>query len=102
MNENAEQTELEALNHYWKLHQKHTNETQQTAAEKIKIKQAAFSQYLNGTIKLNAIFILRMCRMMGVNPVEIRPSMTVIFSGLKGKRLADKLDGTIEALNGSN
>lgn len=95
-------TELEALNHYWKLHQKHTKETQQTAAEKINIQQAAFCQYLKGQTKLNAQFLLKMCRMMGVNPAEIRPSMAVIFSSLKGKRLADKLDGTIEALNGSN
>lgn len=92
--------EILELQKHWEKHKERTNETQVTAAAKLNIKQATFSLYLSGKLKLNSLFILKMCRMMGVNPSRIRPSMASIFGDKKGKRLLDQIDGVIDALKG--
>ncbi|HHP0467279.1 TPA: helix-turn-helix domain-containing protein [Vibrio harveyi] len=93
-------TELESLNKYWDDYKARTNETQITASKKLGITQASFSQYMSGQLNINPTFILKISRMMGVNPSSIRPSMSCIFGDKKGKRLLDQIDGVIEALKG--
>ncbi|MCX8941236.1 helix-turn-helix domain-containing protein [Vibrio parahaemolyticus] len=92
-------TEIEELKLAWTSYRDRTAETQISAAHKLGITQATFSQYLTGYLKLNPMFILKICRMMGVNPSSIRPSMSCIFGNKKGKRLLDQIDKAIEALS---
>lgn len=94
--------ELEEIQKYWGEHQERTGESQVSAANKLGMKQAAFSQYMTGSISLNPVFIMKVSKLIGINPKAIRPPMVELFGNLRGSQLRRKIDKTLVALDGKN
>lgn len=90
--------ELEKIQRLWKEYKVKTGDTQASAAQKIGIKQACFSLYISGNLPMNTIFIIKFSRLVGENPANIRSNLAVFYGKLKGKRLIERLDQSIEAL----
>ena len=49
--------------------------TQKSMAEEIGINQPLMNQYLKGARRMPDSTLLRVCWMLGVNPLEVRPSL---------------------------
>ena len=64
--------------------------TQISAARKLKVTQPSFNQYLNCIIPLNTDMVLKCARMLGVDPIEIDPSLKSVTSR-ELKRLEERV-----------
>ena len=71
------------LSKLWDAYQERNKDaTQEVAGAKIGLSQAAFSQYLKGTIPLNARATLKFAQLLGVHPTEIRPELEPLLKGV--------------------
>jgi len=69
-------TPHENLKREWQHRKKLLKLTQTKAAAKIGWTQSAFSQYLNGTTKLNTPAILKLAKLLEISPTAIDPTLT--------------------------
>lgn len=64
----------------WRLKKQKLKITQAEAAAHIGWTQSAFSQYLNGTTKLNPSAIIKFATFLDIPPSKIDPSLQVLTS----------------------
>jgi HTH-type transcriptional regulator, cell division transcriptional repressor len=69
-------TPHENLKREWQYRKKLLKLTQTKAASKIGWTQSAFSQYLNGTTKLNTPAILKLAKLLEIPPTVIDPALS--------------------------
>jgi transcriptional regulator with XRE-family HTH domain len=69
-------TPHENLKREWHYRKKLLKLTQTKAASRIGWTQSAFSQYLNGTTRLNTPAILKLAKLLEIPPTAIDPSLS--------------------------
>ena len=73
--ENWQKEDAERLMHIWKKFQAKEDVNQEEVADSLGwLNQSAFSQYINGVIKLNLKAVISFARYFGVEPKEISPT----------------------------
>ena len=73
-------TAHENLQREWQRKKQKAKVTQAQAASKLGWTQSAFSQYLNGTTKLNPSAVIKLAGYLDVQPCDIDPELKVISS----------------------
>lgn len=73
----ADAARLKAAFKAWQARRRDMNmpNSQETAADELGFGQSALSQYLNGLIPLNPGAVAKFCRLLGVSPADISPSI---------------------------
>ena len=96
------QKELSRLKKVWDTAKREKGLTQTKAAKALGIRQATFSQYLNGKIPLNTNFVFNLAELIGVQPGDISKELgryrSLSASSVREVRVLFSLSGSLKGV----
>lgn len=95
-------SQLSRLKRVWDAAKREKGLTQTKAAKALGIRQATFSQYLNGRIPLNTNFVFNLSELIGVQPGEISKELgryqSLSASSMREVRVLFSLSGSLKGV----
>lgn len=96
------QKQLSRLKKVWDTAKREKGLTQTKAAKALGIRQATFSQYLNGKIPLNTNFVFSLAELIGVQPGEISKELgryrSLSASSMREVRVLFSVSGSLKGV----